>query len=53
LATRFHPNTRLGEVYVCTDQARALGATFVAYQKVFDTAKTNGGFTKLVNTQTS
>ena len=46
-----HPNTRLGEGYVCTDQARALGATFVAYQKAFDAAKTTGGFTKLVNTQ--
>lgn len=44
-----HPNTRLGEVYVCTDQSRALAATFVAYQKAFDAAKTNGGFSKLVN----
>jgi len=48
-----HPNTRLGEVYVCTDRARALAATFVAYQKAFDAARAGGGFSKLVNTNTS
>ena len=48
-----HPNTRLGEVYVCTDRARALAATFVAYQKAFDAARAGGGFSQLVNTNTS
>jgi len=44
-----HPDTRLGEVFVCTDAARALGATFTAYQQAFDTAKANNGFGSLVN----
>jgi hypothetical protein len=44
-----HPNTRLGEVYVCTDQSRALTATFVAYENAFSEAKTRGGFKSLVN----
>lgn len=44
-----HPNSPLEEVYVCTDQSRALGATFVAYQKAFDAAKASGGFSRLVN----
>lgn len=48
-----HPDTRLGEVYVCTNQSLALGATFVAYQTAYDAAKARGGFSKLVNTNTS
>jgi len=48
-----HPNTRLGEVYVCTDQACALRASFVAYQKAFDSAKSSGGFSKLVKRDAS
>jgi hypothetical protein len=43
-----HPNTRLGEVYVGADQGRALGATFVAYEKAFGEAKAQGGFRSLV-----
>lgn len=41
------------EVYVCTNQSLALGATFFAYQKAFDAAKASGGFSKLVSTKTS
>jgi hypothetical protein len=47
-----HPNTGLGEVYVCTDQGRALTATFVAYENAFSEAKTRGGFKSLVNAGT-
>ena len=43
-------STGAQEVYVCTNQPLALGATFVAYQRAFDAAKASGGFSKLVKT---
>lgn len=43
-----HPNTSLGEVYVCTDKGRAAGATFVAYERAFQAARGSGGFQELV-----
>jgi hypothetical protein len=46
-----HANTSLGEVYVCTDATKARNATFTAYEKAFNTAKTTrDGFKHLVNT---
>jgi hypothetical protein len=44
-----HPNTRLGEVYVCTNKGRARGATFVEYEKTFQEAKSGGGFKHLID----
>lgn len=46
-----HPNTRLGEVYVCTDEKRASAATFVAYTSKFGLAKAGDGFRQLVAAQ--
>lgn len=48
-----HPNTRLGEVYVCTNKGRAQGATFTEYEKVFQTAKSGGGFSHLIDGKAS
>jgi hypothetical protein len=44
-----HPQTKMGEVYVCTNRGAARGATLAAYETAYNTAKRTTGFGHLVN----